>query len=108
SSYLFMSFARMAMSDMLLTFCVTAAFACFIVAISEKTDRSRRLALVGYFALALGVLTKGPVAFALVALPLIIEVALAQDRGLIKRLRLLPGLVLLVILTVPYFLLVYT
>src|SRR5438105_4981555 len=41
SSLLFLSFARMAMSDMLLTLCVTASLACFIVALSDQESRSK-------------------------------------------------------------------
>src|ERR1700730_17406138 len=42
SGYIFLSFARMAMSDMLLTLWVTAALACFIVALAERTERTDR------------------------------------------------------------------
>lgn len=107
SSYLFVSFARMAMSDMLLTFCVTAAFACYIAALTEQTPRSRKLVFVGYVALALGVLTKGPVALALVAIPIGLELIVRRDRANFKRLRILPGLVVVLAIAAPYFFLVY-
>jgi 4-amino-4-deoxy-L-arabinose transferase-like glycosyltransferase len=107
SSYLFVSFARMAMSDMLLTFCVTAAFACFISALTERTPRSRKLVFVGYVALALGVLTKGPVALALVAIPIGLELIVRRDRASFKRLRILPGLGLFLVIAAPYFFLVF-
>ena len=107
SSYLFVSFARMAMSDMLLTLCVTAAFACFIAALTEQTPRSRKLVFVGYVALALGVLTKGPVALALVAIPIGLELIVRRDRANFKRLRILPGLVVVLAIAAPYFFLVY-
>jgi len=107
SSYLFVSFARMAMSDMLLTFCVTAAFACYIAALTEQTPRSRKLVFVGYVALALGVLTKGPVALALVAIPIGLELIVRRDRANFKRLQILPGLVVVLAIAAPYFFLVY-
>ncbi len=107
SSYLFVSFARMAMSDMLLTFFVTAAFACFIAALTEETPRSRKLVFVGYVALALGVLTKGPVALALVAIPIGLELIVRRDRANFKRLRILPGLGVVLAIAAPYFFLVY-
>ena len=107
SSYLFVSFARMAMSDMLLTFCVTAAFACFIAALTEQTPRSRKLVFVGFVALALGVLTKGPVALALVAIPTGLELIVRRDRSSLKRLRILPGLGVFLAIAAPYFFLVY-
>lgn len=107
SSYLFISFARMAMSDMLLTLCVTAAFACFIVALTGQTPRSRTLVFVGYVALALGVLAKGPVALALVAIPIGLELIVRRDRASFKQLHLLPGLGLFLVIAAPYFFLVY-
>jgi 4-amino-4-deoxy-L-arabinose transferase-like glycosyltransferase len=106
SSYLFLSFARVAMSDMLLTLCVTAAFACFIAALTERTNRSRRVALLGYVALALGVLAKGPVALALVAVPIGLELLVRRDRESFKQLRIATGFALFLAIAAPYFLLV--
>jgi 4-amino-4-deoxy-L-arabinose transferase-like glycosyltransferase len=106
SSYLFLTFARIAMSDMLLTLCVTAGFACFIAALTERTNRSRKVVLVGYVALALGVLAKGPVALALVAVPIGLELLVRRDREMFKRLRLPIGLALFLAIAAPYFLLV--
>ncbi len=107
SSYLFLSFARMAMSDMLLTLCVTASLACFIIALKDLESRSRRSVLLGYVALALGVLTKGPVALALVAMPVGLELAVRRSRDDLKRLRLLPGLILFALIAAPYFFFIY-
>lgn len=107
SSYLFLSFARMAMSDMLLTLCVTASLACFIFALRAQESRPRGFVLLGYVALALGVLAKGPVALALVAMPVGLELALRRSREDLKRLRLLPGLILFVLIAAPYFFFVY-
>lgn len=107
SSYLFLSFARIAMSDMLLTLCVTAAFACFIAALTGPTARSRSVVFVGYVAVALGILTKGPVALALVAVPIGLELLVRRDRDSLRRLRILPGLVLLLVVAAPYYFLVY-
>jgi 4-amino-4-deoxy-L-arabinose transferase-like glycosyltransferase len=107
SSYLFLSFARLAMSDMLLTLCVTAAIGCFLVAAVEQTNRLRRFVLLGYVALALGVLTKGPVALVLVIIPVGLELVLSRDRSGLKWLRVIPGLCLFLVVTALYFLLVY-
>ncbi|MEK6335068.1 MAG: glycosyltransferase family 39 protein [Acidobacteriota bacterium] len=106
-SYLFLSFARLAMSDMLLTLWVTVAFACFLVTLSEQTQRSQNLVLIGYVALALGVLTKGPVALALVAVPIGLELLARRSRAGFQRLRWLEGLALFLLITLPYFLVVY-
>lgn len=107
SSYLFLSFARMAMSDMLLTLCVTASLACFIIAFNDRKSRSQRLVLLGYVALALGVLAKGPVALTLVAMPVGLELALRRSREDSKRLRLLSGVILFALIAAPYFVFVY-
>jgi 4-amino-4-deoxy-L-arabinose transferase-like glycosyltransferase len=107
SSYLFLSFARMAMSDMLLTLCVTASLACFIIALKDRESRSRKLVLLGYVFLALGVLTKGPVALALIAVPVGLELFLSRRRGALKRLRPVPGLISFVLIAAPYFFFVY-
>jgi len=108
SSYLFMSFARMAMSDMLLTLCVTTALACFIAALRGWTpSRWRRFVLLGYVALALGVLAKGPVALVLVVIPIGLDLVLSRNREGLKRIRVFWGLVLFLLIAAPYFLIVY-
>lgn len=107
SSYLFLSFARLAMSDMVLTFCVTAAFACFVVTLTDPAGRVRYLIFLGYVALALGVLAKGPIALVTVALPIALCLIWRRDRAGLNRLRLIPGLGIVLLITSPYFLLVY-
>lgn len=107
SSFLFLSFARLAMSDMLLTLCTTAALACFMLALADGESRTRGLTLLGYVALAVGVLVKGPVAIVLVTAPIGLELCLRRKRGDLTRLRVLPGLALLVLVAAPYFVLVY-
>jgi 4-amino-4-deoxy-L-arabinose transferase-like glycosyltransferase len=107
SSPLFLSFARMAMSDMLLTFCVTASLAVFIFTLSEQGSNPKALVLLGYVALALGVLAKGPVAVVLVAAPIALEIIFRRKRADLKTLRLLPGSFLFLLITAPYFLIVY-
>jgi 4-amino-4-deoxy-L-arabinose transferase-like glycosyltransferase len=107
TSYLFLSFARLAMSDMLLTLWVTAAIGCFLVVSSAPTNRGRGFALLGYVALALGVLTKGPIALVLVTIPIGLELLMSRDREGFKRLHVIPGLGLLLVITGLYFLLVY-
>jgi 4-amino-4-deoxy-L-arabinose transferase-like glycosyltransferase len=107
TSFLFLSFARLAMSDMLLTLFVTGAMACFILVLNTPGSSSTGLALCGYAALALGVLAKGPVAIVLVAAPIGLELGLRRSREDLKKLRLFPGLGLLVLIAAPYFLAVY-
>jgi len=107
TSYLFVSFARMAMSDMLLTLFVTTSLLCFAVSIRSNPVRSPALVLVAYIALGLGVLTKGPVALALVLVPLGAEILIRRSRSVVRRLRPVFGLLILGILTAPYFALIY-
>jgi len=107
SSLLFLTFARMAMSDMLLTLCVTASLAAFIFTLSEQGSNSKALVLLGYVALALGVLAKGPVAVVLVGAPIALEIIFRRNRADLKKLRLLPGSVLFLLIAAPYFLIVY-
>ena len=106
-SLLFLTFARMAMSDMLLTLCVTASLAAFIFTLSEQGSNSKALVLLGYVALALGVLAKGPVAVVLVGAPIALEIIFRRNRADLKKLRLLPGSVLFLLIAAPYFLIVY-
>ena len=105
TSFLFLSFARMAMSDMLLTLFVTASILCFSIAL--KSDAKRRVVWLGYASLALGVLTKGPVAAALVIAPIALELLLSRRRDDLKKLRLVSGSILFAILALPYFVFVY-
>lgn len=107
SSLLFLSFARMAMSDMLLTLCVTASLASFVFTLSELGTFSRGSVLLGYVALALGVLAKGPVAIVLVAAPIVLEMLLRRNRPDLRKLRLFPGSLLFLLIAAPYFLIVY-
>src|SRR5438874_8552865 len=107
TSYLFLNFARMAMSDMLLTLFVTTSLACFTIVLRSNSPNWNVLVLVGYAALGLGVLTKGPIAFVLVAAPIGTELLISRDRSELRKLRLLRGLMIFLIITVPYFVLVY-
>lgn len=105
TSYLFLNFARMAMSDMLLTMFVSASLSCFALAL--RSGSQTNLVLIGYVSLALGVLTKGPVALLLVALPISFELLITRSRMDLVRLRLALGLPLLLLIAAPYFVLVY-
>jgi 4-amino-4-deoxy-L-arabinose transferase-like glycosyltransferase len=108
TSYLFYTFARTAMSDMLLSLCVSASLACFILVLTGKVaGRERWLAICAYLFLALGVLAKGPVAIVLVCGPLFLELLLTRDFSLLKRLRIFRGALVILAVAAPYFLLLY-
>jgi len=107
SSPVFLSFARMAMSDMLLTLCVTASLACFISTLTEREHPSNSLIWLGYVALGLGVLAKGPLALVLVGVPIGLEMGFRRKLADIKKLRMLPGSVVFLLIAAPYFVVVY-
>lgn len=83
----------------------TRLFPCHIDV--DEIKRIGNFAFVGYVALALGVLTKGPVALALVAMPIVLEVMISRKRTELKQLKIVSGLLLFLLITAPYFLLVY-
>src|SRR5262249_26038732 len=62
-----------------------------------------RWSWIGYPAIALGVLTKGPVALALPAASMLGFLAWQRDFRAIRKLRPLSGLLLIVAITVPWF-----
>jgi 4-amino-4-deoxy-L-arabinose transferase-like glycosyltransferase len=108
TGYLFYTFARTAMSDMLLTLWVTAALLCFILLLTDRLkERERLLAICGYACVALGILSKGPVAVILVAGPLALELLASRDLSMLKRLRIPLGALIILLISAPYFLLLY-
>lgn len=107
SSYLFLSFARLAMPDILLTLCISVALSCWTLVLTDQTARPRTLALIGYAAVACGFLAKGPVAVALAVTPISIELLIAHDFVHLKRLRPFSGLIVFLLIAAPYFFLVY-
>src|ERR1700730_1997325 len=84
SSYLFLSFARMAMSDMLLTLWITASLACFISTVAEQGVRSGVLIWLVYVALALGALAIGPLGISLVAVPIVLDLTFRRERAFLR------------------------
>ena len=108
TSYIFYTFSRTGMSDMLLTLCVSVALACFILVLTGKSASYERwLALCGYLFVALGVLTKGPVAVVLVAGTLVCELLFSRDLSVLKRLRIFQGALIILGVAAPYFLMLY-
>jgi len=107
TSYIFWSFARLAMNDMLFTLWVTAALACWLPVLTDQTRRPAPLAHAGTAAVALAFLTKGPLALVLCALPVVIVAVAARDARLVGRLRPVTGAVVFLGVAAPYFLLVW-
>ena len=107
TSYMFWSFSRLSMPDMLLTLCVTAALSCWILVLTAQTQHPRALALIGYGAVAMGFLTKGPIAIVLVAFPICLEILITRDITILRKLYLISGSLVFLLIATPYFLLVY-
>ena len=107
TSYLFFSFSRLSMNDMLLTLCIAGTLVCWMLVLMDQTTHPRTLVLIGYAAMALGFLTKGPIAIVLTCLPIGLEVLVSRDFTLIKKLRPLSGSLVFLLVATPYFLLVY-
>src|SRR5574337_788771 len=99
--------ARAAVTDMTLVFCMTWTLFCFfdVYLATDKTHEG--LLVVGYLAMALAVLAKGPIGLLLpglvVGLFLIIR---RRTRATLSRLRLLSGLVLVTVIALPWYVLV--
>ena len=107
TSYIFWSFTRLSMPDMLLTFCITTALVCWILVLTDQTRHPRALVLIGYAAVALGILSKGPIAIVLTALPICLEVLITRDISIIRRLMPISGSLVFLFIAAPYFVLVY-
>ncbi|CBE69311.1 MAG: glycosyltransferase family 39 protein [Candidatus Methylomirabilis oxygeniifera] len=99
--------ARAAVTDMTLAFCMTwVLFSFFDIYLT--TDKTReRLLFVGYLAMALAVLTKGPIGLLLPGLIIgLFLVIRRKARATLSRLRLFPGIGLFAVIALPWYLLV--
>jgi 4-amino-4-deoxy-L-arabinose transferase-like glycosyltransferase len=100
SMLLFIALGQLLTLDMSLTLYMTLALAGFLFA--QTGASSNRWMLLAWTATALGVLTKGPVAAAIPAAVLVIYSLYARDFAPWRRLRLLTGLPLFLLITVPW------
>ena len=107
TTYLFWSFARLSMPDMLLTLCITSTLVCWCLVLIDQTNYPRTLVLLGYGSIAFGFLAKGPVAIVLSFLPIGLEILISRDLSIIRKLRPISGLLVFLLIAAPYFLLVY-
>ncbi len=94
--------------DALLSFWLALALVGFLLAQrSDASPRSReRMMLLAYVATAAGILTKGVVALAIPGTTLILYSLATRDFAPWRRLHIAKGLPLLLVLTVPWFVLV--
>jgi len=100
--------AHLVTLDALLTFWLTAALGAFLVAQHWRGDpaRQRRWMLAAWAATAGGVMTKGLVALVIPFAALVIHTLVTRDRAPWTRLALTRGLLLLLLLAAPWFVLV--
>ncbi len=105
SSMMLVAFGHMLTLDMSLTAFIVAGVGCLVIAQSERSSpvQCRNWMLAGWAALALGTLTKGPVAVVLPAGAVLVYSIWQRDSGLWKNLHLFKGLILFLLITAPWF-----
>jgi 4-amino-4-deoxy-L-arabinose transferase-like glycosyltransferase len=98
---------RAAVTDMLLTLCMTAALVAALEALGEAPGRTGRWAALGWGAMGLAVLVKGPIGLLIPAVALGgTSVLLREGRPALRRLLPWWGPALFLALTVPWYALV--
>lgn len=96
--------SRIILTDMLLTFCLTAALGSFIVAASQEKHRESSIPWhLFYLFSALAVLAKGLIGIVFPAGIIFFYLLLGQQWQLLKRMRLVSGLLLFLAVTAPWF-----
>jgi 4-amino-4-deoxy-L-arabinose transferase-like glycosyltransferase len=98
----FCVYGRGASTDMPFTACCTVCFALLAVSATEGAAPRSRLALA-YVALGLAVLAKGPLALILAAGVVLLFWGFDERGGYVRRLHLVPGLLLAVVVSAPWF-----
>lgn len=100
--------AHLVTLDALLTFWLTLALGAFIVAqhVRDTPASQTRFMLIAWAATAAGVLTKGLIALLIPFCTLVLYTLAARDRSPWTRLHLVKGLVVLLVLAAPWFVLV--
>ena len=94
--------------DMLLAGILTAALCAFLLAQDARATAAdhRRWMLVAWALCGLAVLAKGLVGIALPALAIAVYVAITRDLALLRRLAIARGVAVLLVVTVPWFVIV--
>ena len=92
--------------DALLAFWLTLSLCAFLLAQQAPARTARRYMLVAYAAAAGGVLTKGLVALLIPFATLVVYTLVTRDRSPWRRLDLVRGLAVVIVLAAPWFVLV--
>ena len=96
--------SRIILTDMLLTFCLTAALGSFIVAAGREGRRSQALPwYLFYLFCALATLAKGLIGMVFPAGIIFFFIVLSRRWNLLKEMRLIPGLLLFLAVAAPWF-----
>lgn len=102
TTFRFVVWTRLGLPDMLMTFWMLAALYCFLRALEDEPYRPR-VALIGWAAVGLGILTKGPV----VVIPLLTVTAYVlwtRQHASVHRLRPRGGALLAAAIGLPWYL----
>ncbi|HEY4744199.1 MAG TPA: glycosyltransferase family 39 protein [Desulfuromonadaceae bacterium] len=102
----FVAQSRINLTDMTLTFCLSAALCCFIVAADDRERHKGPYYYLFYLFAALAVLTKGLIGLVFPIGIIVIHLALFRRRNLLKEMRVVSGTFLFLAVTVPWFVLV--
>jgi 4-amino-4-deoxy-L-arabinose transferase-like glycosyltransferase len=95
-------FSRRIMIDVYLTLFLTLALACFAMALRSPGRRTRYLVAM-YVAIALGFLTKGPIAIGLPGLVLVVWLITERRFADLRHLLLLPGALIVLAIAAPWY-----
>jgi 4-amino-4-deoxy-L-arabinose transferase-like glycosyltransferase len=98
--------ARINFTDMTLTFCLTAAFAFFMLAVREEGKSKGRNYYLFYLFMALAVLAKGLIGIVLPGAVIFLYLAVTKRWRLLKEMRLATGGLLFLLVCAPWFILV--
>jgi 4-amino-4-deoxy-L-arabinose transferase-like glycosyltransferase len=104
TSFGYVALGRLALPDLPLALCVTAAIGCTLVAVGDRVPRPRPWLLAAALAAALGFLTKGPLAVVLPAIVVGPIVAIERRRSRLGRADLAAALLLFVAVAAPWYL----
>jgi 4-amino-4-deoxy-L-arabinose transferase-like glycosyltransferase len=98
--------ARRIFIDMYIALFVALALAAFILA-ERQPERRRRYLILMYVAIGLGVLTKGPIGLVLPAAVIAVWLATERRLGDIRRLMILPGVLIVGAIVAPWYAALY-
>jgi 4-amino-4-deoxy-L-arabinose transferase-like glycosyltransferase len=93
---------RINLTDMTLTFCMTATIGCFLLATRPEEPCKGRFYYLFYFFSALAFLAKGLIGFVLPGGIIFLYLLFSKRWSLLKEMRLFTGMILLLLVAVPW------